>query len=171
MISRCTALAAGGAGVVAAAGGGVYLAVRDKPEPPAPASVDAQNHLLWRNWSACAYAYPAARTRPAQRGRSRRRPQDFHGPVRVARRRPLLHRACPHSGTLMTLDSLTGVAGWQGEEAVVWAGTRLNALGPALAQRGGPWPTCPTSTSSPWAGASARATHGTGPRSRRSTAT
>ena len=64
MISRRTALVAGGAGVIAAAGGGVYLASRDKPEPPAPPSVDGQNHLLWRNWSGIAYAYPAVRSAP-----------------------------------------------------------------------------------------------------------
>ena len=70
MISRRTAMVAGGASVIVAAGGGVYLASRDKPEPPAPPSVDGQNHLLWRNWSGIAYAYPAVRSAPAVTTRS-----------------------------------------------------------------------------------------------------
>ena len=64
MISRRTALLAGSAGVLAAAGGGVYLAARDKPEPPAPPSLDANKRLLWRNWSGIEHAYPAVRSAP-----------------------------------------------------------------------------------------------------------
>ena len=84
MISRRTALVAGGAGVIAAAGGGVYLASRDKPEPPAPPSVDGQNHLLWRNWSGIAYAYPAVRSAPRDEAGVAGVLQTSKAPVRVA---------------------------------------------------------------------------------------
>ena len=162
MISRRTALVAGGAGVIAAAGGGVYLASRDKPEPPAPPSVDGQNHLLWRNWSGIAYAYPAVRSAPRDEAGVAGVLQTSKAPVRVAGAGHSFTALVPTNGTLMTLDNVAGVSDWQGDEAVVWAGTRLGVLGPALAERGRAMANLPDINKQSLGGCLGTATHGTG---------
>lgn len=163
MISRRTALAAGSAGVVvAAAGGGVLLATRDKPEPPAPPSVDAKNHLLWRNWSGIAYAYPSVRLAPRSEGEVAAALKTAPAPVRVAGAGHSFTSLVPTDGALMTLDALSGVERWEGTEAVVWAGTRLGALGPALAAQGRAMANLPDINKQSLGGCLGTATHGTG---------
>jgi FAD-linked oxidoreductase len=161
MISRRTVLAVGTAGVTAA-GVGVYLAARDKPEPPSPPSLDSQNRMLWRNWSGNAYAYPAARSAPRSEDEVAAALKTAQAPVRAAGAGHSFTALVPTSGTLMTLDGLAGIERWEGNEAVVWAGTRLGALGPALAERDRAMANLPDINKQSLGGCLATATHGTG---------
>jgi FAD-linked oxidoreductase len=162
MISRRAALAAGTAGVVAAGAGGVFLATREKPEPASPASVGPQNRLLWRNWSGIAHAYPAARLAPRTEAEAAEALKTAVAPIRAVGAGHSFTALVPTDGTLMTLDNLAGVARWEGTEAVVRAGTRLGALGPALAERGRAMANLPDINKQSLAGCLATATHGAG---------
>lgn len=162
MISRRAALAAGTAGVIAAGAGGVFLATREKPEPASPASVGPQNRLLWRNWSGIAHAYPAARLAPRTEAEAAKALTTAVAPIRAVGAGHSFTALVPTDGTLMTLDNLAGIDRWEGTEAVVRAGTRLGALGPALAERGRAMANLPDINKQSLAGCLATATHGTG---------
>lgn len=162
MISRRTALLAGSAGVLAAAGGGVYLAARDKPEPPAPPSLDANQRLLWRNWSGIEHAYPAVRSAPKSEAEVTQALKTSTAPVRVVGAGHSFTGLVPTSGTLMTLDGLAGIERWEGDQPVVRAGMRLGALGPALAERGRAMANLPDINKQSLGGCLGTATHGTG---------
>lgn len=162
MISRRTALLAGSAGVLAAAGGGVYLAARDKPEPPAPPSMDESKHLLWRNWSGTEHAYPAVRSAPKTEAEVAQVLKTSQAPVRVVGAGHSFTGLVPTSGTLMTLDGLAGIERWEGDQPVVRAGMRLGALGPALAERGRAMANLPDINKQSLGGCLGTATHGTG---------
>lgn len=156
------ALAAGAAGVVAVGAGGVFVAARDKPEPPSPPSLDADKRLLWRNWSGVEHAYPATRLAPSSEDAVVEALKTAVAPVRVVGAGHSFTGLVPTSGALMTLDNLYGVARWEGDEAVVWAGTRLGALGPALAERGRAMANLPDISKQSLGGCLGTATHGTG---------
>jgi FAD-linked oxidoreductase len=162
MISRRNALLAGGAGVVAVAGGGVFLATREKPEPASPASVNPQGRMLWRNWSGIESAYPALRSAPASEAEVARTLKTAAAPIRPVGAGHSFTGLVPTSGTLMTLDQVAGVERWEGDEAVVWTGTRLGALGPALAAKGRAMPNLPDINKQSLGGAIGTGTHGTG---------
>jgi FAD-linked oxidoreductase len=68
----------------------------------------------------------------------------------------------PTSGTLLSLDAVAGIVGWEGDEAVVAAGTRLGALGPALAARGRAMANLPDINKQSLGGCLGTGTHGTG---------
>ena len=162
MISRRTALLAGSAGGLAAAGGGVYLAARDKPEPPSPPSMDAGERLLWRNWSGIEHAYPAVRSAPKTEAEVAQALKASRAPVRVVGAGHSFTGLVPTSGTLMTLDGLAGIERWEGDQPVVRAGVRLGALGPALAERGRAMANLPDINKQSLGGCLGTATHGTG---------
>ncbi|MDO8801851.1 D-arabinono-1,4-lactone oxidase [Phenylobacterium sp.] len=162
MISRRRALLAGGAGVVAVAGGGVFLATREKPEPAAPASVDPQGKMLWRNWSGIESAYPAVRSAPMSEAEVAQVLKTATAPIRPVGAGHSFTALVPTSGTLMTLDQVAGVERWEGTQAVVWTGTRLGALGPALAAKGRAMPNLPDINKQSLGGAIGTGTHGTG---------
>ncbi len=162
MICRRAALVSGVAGVAVVGGGGVYLATRDKPEPPSPPSVDPQNHLLWRNWSGVASAYPAVRSAPRTEAEVADVLKTSAAPVRAVGAGHSFTALAPTSGTLLTLDNLSGVERWEGTQAVVRGGTRLGALGPALAERGRAMANLPDINKQSLGGCLATATHGTG---------
>jgi FAD-linked oxidoreductase len=162
VISRRNALLAGGAGVVAVAGGGVFLATREKPEPAAPASVNAQGRMLWRNWSGIESAYPAVRSAPTSEAELAKVLKTTPVPIRPVGAGHSFTALVPTSGTLMTLDQVAGIARWEGDEAVVWTGTRLGALGPALAAKGRAMPNLPDINKQSLGGAIGTGTHGTG---------
>jgi len=168
MISRRGALVAGGAGVAVAAGGGAaYLvATGDKPEPPSPASVNAQGRLLWRNWSGVQHAYPAARLAPKDEGELAAALRGAQGPIRPVGAGHSFTALAPTDGTLVSLDAMSGIVGWAGDEAIVRTGTRLGALGPMLAQQGRALPNLPDINKQSLGGALGTATHGTGARIR-----
>lgn len=164
MISRRGALIAGGTGAAVVAGGGAaYLvATGDKPEPVAPASVDPQGKLLWRNWSGVQHAYPAARLAPKDEDELAAVLKAAQGPVRPVGAGHSFTALAPTDGTLLSLDAMAGIVGWEGDAAIVRAGTRLGALGPLLAQKGRALPNLPDINKQALGGALATATHGTG---------
>ncbi len=165
MISRRGALIAGGTGaaVVAGGAGAAYVvATGDKPEPPSPASVDPQGKLLWRNWSGVQHAYPAARLAPKDEGELAAILKVAQAPIRPVGAGHSFTALAPTNGTLVSLDAMTGIVGWEGDEAIVRAGTRLGALGPLLAQKGRALPNLPDINKQSLGGALSTGTHGTG---------
>jgi len=164
MISRRGALIAGGTGAaVVATGGAGYLAVtHEKPEPVAPASVNADGKLLWRNWSGVQTAYPSARLAPKDEGELALMLKTAAAPIRPVGAGHSFTALAPTSGALVSLDAMSGVVGWEGHEAVVLAGTRLGALGPVLAAKGRAMANLPDINKQSLAGALATGTHGTG---------
>lgn len=147
---------------VAAVGGGYAVATHDKPEPPVPATTDAKGHLLWRNWSGIQHAYPAARLAPKTEAEVAQALKTAVAPIRPVGAGHSFTALAPTDGTLVSLDSLSGIIAWEGEEAVVAAGTRLGALGPALAAKGRAMANLPDINKQALAGALATGTHGTG---------
>ena len=165
MVTRRKALAITGAavgGVAVAGTGAVVLANRDKPEPPSPAAVDGQGRMLWRNWSGIQNAYPAARLAPKDEGALAAGLKAAIGPIRAVGAGHSFTALAATSGTLVSLDAMAGVTGWDGDVAMVRAGTRLGALGPALAVKGRAMANLPDINKQSLAGAMATATHGTG---------
>lgn len=164
MISRRGALIAGGAGVAVAAGGAAAykVATGDKPEPPSPPSVDARGKLLWRNWSGVQHAYPAARLAPKDEGELATALRRAEAPIRPVGAGHSFTALAPTDGALISLDALSGIVGWEGDEAIVRAGTRLGALGPLLADKGRALASLPDINKQSLGGALGTATHGTG---------
>lgn len=121
MISRRGALIAGGTGaaVVAGGAGAAYVvATGDKPEPPSPASVNADGRLLWRNWSGVQHAYPAARLAPKDEGELATALKVAQAPIRPVGAGHSFTALAPTSGTLVSLDAMAGIVGWEGDEEI-----------------------------------------------------
>lgn len=163
MISRRKALiaGAGGVAVVGAGVGAAAYANRQKPEPPAPPSTK-DGKVLWRNWSGIQYAYPQARLAPPNGAELATALPAAAAPIRPVGAGHSFTALVPTSGTLVSIDALNGIAGWDGDQAIVRAGTRLGALGPALAAQGRAMANLPDINKQSLAGALATATHGTG---------
>jgi len=164
MISRRGALIAGGTGVAAIAGGAAAykVATGDKPEPPSPASVNAEGKLLWRNWSGVQHAYPSARLAPKDEAELTAVLKTAPAPIRPVGAGHSFTALAPTSGALVSLDAMSGVVGWDGDEAIVRTGTRLGALGPMLAEKGRALPNLPDINKQSLGGALGTATHGAG---------
>lgn len=152
---------AGGVVAVGAGAAAVTLANRHKPEPPSPPST-RDGKLLWRNWSGIQHAYPQVRLAPQAEAELATALATAAAPIRPVGSGHSFTALSPTSGTLVSIDALTGVSGWDGDQAIVKAGTRLGALGPALAQNGRAMPNLPDINKQSLAGAIATATHGTG---------
>ncbi|MDP1632955.1 MAG: D-arabinono-1,4-lactone oxidase [Caulobacter sp.] len=164
MISRRTALITGGAATAVVAGGAgvVGLAGRENPEPPSPPSSDGKGHTLWRNWSGIAHSYPVQRAAPKDAAELATLLKTAPAPVRVTGASHSFTALCATAGTLVSLDAMSGVIGWEGDQAIVAAGTRLGALGPALAEKGRAMANLPDINKQSLGGALGTATHGTG---------
>lgn len=165
MISRRGALIAGGTGAAVVAGGGVAaykVATGDRPEPRAPASVNADGKLLWRNWSGIQNAYPAARLAPKDEGELATALKVAQAPIRPVGAGHSFTALAPTDGTLVSLDAMSGIMTWEGDEAIIRTGTRLGALGLLLAQKGRALPNLPDINKQSLGGALGTATHGTG---------
>lgn len=164
MISRRGALIAGGTGVAVVAGGAAAykVATGDKPEPPSPPSVNADGKVLWRNWSGIQNAYPAARLAPKDEGELALALKTAPAPIRPVGSGHSFTALAPTSGALVSLDAMSGIVGWEGDEAIVRAGTRLGALGPMLAEKGRALPNLPDINKQSLGGALGTGTHGTG---------
>jgi FAD-linked oxidoreductase len=161
-VSRRGALLVGAGLGAAAVGGGYAVATHDKPEPPAPSTTDAKGHLLWRNWSGVQHAYPSARLAPRTEGELTASLKTAAAPIRPVGAGHSFTALVPTDGTLVSLDALSGIIAWEGDEAVVAAGTRLGALGPVLAAKGRAMANLPDINKQALAGALATGTHGTG---------
>ena len=164
MISRRQALIAGGAATAVIGGSAVVIGVanREKPEPPAPPSTDGEGHSVWRNWSGIQHSYPVQRSAPKDEGELAALLKSGPTPIRVTGASHSFTGLCATDGTLVSLDAMKGVATWDGDEATVWAGTRLGDLGPALADRGRAMANLPDINKQSLGGALGTATHGTG---------
>jgi FAD-linked oxidoreductase len=161
-VSRRGALLAGAGLGVAAVGGGYGVATHDKPEPPSPPTTDAKGHLLWRNWSGVQHAYPSARLAPKSEAELALSLKTAAAPIRPVGAGHSFTALATTSGSLVSLDAMSGVVAWEGDEAIVAAGVRLGALGPALAAKGRAMANLPDINKQALAGALATATHGTG---------
>lgn len=161
-ISRRGALLVGAGLGAATVGGGYAIATHDKPQPPAPQPADAQGHRLWRNWSGVQHAYPAARVAPVSEAEVAALLKTAQAPIRPLGAGQSFTALAPTDGTLMSLDALSGIIAWDGEEAIIGAGTPLSVLGAVLAKSGRALanPTCGGGQT--LAGALATGTHGTG---------
>jgi FAD-linked oxidoreductase len=167
MVTRRRALIGGGVAVVGgavAAGSAGLVANRDKPEPASPAAVDAQGRMLWRNWSGIQTAYPAARLAPADEAELAAGLKAAQGPIRAVGAGHSFTALAATNGTLVSLDAMAGIVGWQGDDAIIRMGSRLGALGPALAAMGRAMANLPDINKQSLAGAVSTATHGTGQR-------
>lgn len=154
-----------GLGALAAAGGGTiaYRLLRNH-EPPAPAAMDANGRLLWRNWSGIQHAYPANRWAPASLDELSDKIASAAGPIRAVGAGHSFMPLVPTEGTLLTLDAMSGLVSHDAavHTAVIKAGTRLADLGSLLAQIGQEMPNLPDINKQSLAGALATGTHGTG---------
>jgi FAD/FMN-containing dehydrogenase len=160
MIGTTAALTAAGAGVA------LRMHAVDR-EPPAPPPIDANQHLLWRNWSGIQWAYPAQRTGPRNEDEVLEIVRHSATPVRPVGAGHSFTALVPTSGTLLSLDGLSGIVSHDAtaRRATIWGGTRLGELGPALAAIGQCMPNLPDVNKQSLAGALATATHGSGVRS------
>lgn len=153
----------GTAGVLAL-GGGALTARRlwlDR-EPALPPPLDPQGHAIWSNWSGLERAYPAARAAPASEAELAALLPKALAPIRPVGAGHSFTALVPTEGTLLSLDRIDGLVSHQGMTARVRAGTRLSALGPALAAVGQEMPNLPDINKQTLAGAISTATHGTG---------
>ena len=164
MVTRRQVL--GGTIAVGAAGAGglaAYHAWRDR-EPAGPPVQDAAGHFVWRNWSGLLHSYPAQRSAPTSERELAAILVGAPAPIRPVGAGHSFTALVPTEGTLVTLDGMTGVVTTDATamQAIVWAGTRLGDLGPALAQAGQEMPNLPDINKQSLAGALATGTHGTG---------
>lgn len=152
-----------GAGVIGAGGLAGRRLWLDR-EPAAPALQDAQGRLIWSNWSGIEHAYPTARAAPTSEDELVHILKTAPGPIRPVGSGHSFTALVPTSGTLLTLDSMTGIISHDvaANTAVVRAGTRLADLGPALAAIGQEMINLPDINKQSVAGAIGTATHGTG---------
>ncbi len=164
MISRRQALIAGGAATAVIGGSAVAIgaANREKPEPSAPPSTDGKGHSVWRNWSGIQHSYPVQRSAPTDEGELAALLKGRPAPIRVTGAGHSFTGLCATDGTLVSLDAMKGIERWDGDQATVWAGTRLGDLGPALAAKGRAMANLPDINKQSLGGALGTATHGTG---------
>jgi FAD-linked oxidoreductase len=163
-VSRRTALTVGGVTVAAlgAAAAGVDYAIQDSPEPAAPPATDAQGHLVWRNWSGIRHSYPQSRAMPASEDELAHILKTSPAPIRAVGAGHSFMPLVPTDGTLLSLDAMAGLVASEGASVTVKAGTRLGALGPALAEHGRAMANLPDINKQSLGGALGTATHGTG---------
>ncbi len=132
-------------------------------EPEALPATDGQGRMLWSNWAGNEHAYPASRAAPADEAELVAAMQGAK-PIRPVGSGHSFTALVPTSGTLLSLDRLSGLIGHDpaAHTATVRAGTRLSTLGPALAAIGQEMPNLPDINKQTLAGGLATATHGTG---------
>jgi FAD-linked oxidoreductase len=163
MLSRRTLMTGAAAVGVAGAGAVGYRLWRDR-EPASPPAEDAQGHLLWRNWSGVQSSYPAQRAAPASEAELIALVKSAPAPIRPVGAGHSFTALVPTDGTLVSLDAMSGLVSHDDArlQATVRAGTRLGALGPALAAIGQEMPNLPDINKQSLAGAIGTGTHGTG---------
>lgn len=176
-LTRRALLQAGAAGALAtllpAEGAAALRALRpgrrDRGAGGAPADAGAfpfepGRPLPWRNWAGNQACLPAARLAPASEEALLDALAGTRGEIRPAGTGHSFSALVPSEGTLIFADLLSGVVRADAErlQAEVWAGTRLHALGVALAGVGQAMPNLSDIDYQTLGGALATATHGTG---------
>lgn len=133
-------------------------------EQAAPAVTDAQGHYLWQNWAGIESAYPSQRLAPGNRDELRQMLKNAIMPIRTVGAGHSFNGQCATSGTLLTLDGFSGLAGHSqtNHTATVYAGTRLQQLGQLLQDIGQDMVNIPDINKQTLAGAIATGTHGSG---------
>lgn len=118
----------------------------------------------WQNWSGVQRAQPSARPMPASEAELAALLARTSGEVRVAGAGHSFSALVPTSGTLVSLDRLSGIVRTDkaAMTATVHAGTRLGTLARALDTEGLALPNLPDIDAQTLAGAIATGTHGTG---------
>lgn len=154
----------GGVGALALGVGGLagrrwYLSREAEPPP----TTDAQGRVLWSNWAGNEHSYPSRRAAPASEAElvaAMAGPR----PIRPVGSGHSFTALVPTEGTLLSLDRLSGLVSHDAaaNTATVRAGTKLSALGPALAGIGQEMPNLPDINKQTLAGGLATGTHGTG---------
>jgi FAD-linked oxidoreductase len=166
MLSRRTLLvAAGTASVATAAAAGDIAVERSRDvEPALPPPTDARGNLLWRNWSGIQTAYPAQRAAPASEDALAALVKAAPAPIRAVGAGHSFTALVPTPGTLVSLDNLAGIVSHDAGalRATVRTGTRLGALGEALAGIGQEMFAQPDINKQSLGGALGTGTHGTG---------
>lgn len=129
-----------------------------------PAPVAAAGSLPWRNWSGGLVCQPQSRFSPSSEAELARFLAAGDAPVRPVGAGHSFSPLVPTDGHLIVLDRLSGVLDHDPAalRATVAGGTRLGALGPALAALGQAMYILPDIDRQTLAGATATATHGTG---------
>ena len=154
----------GGVGALALGAGG--LAGRRwflSREPEARPAINGEGRVLWSNWAGNAHSYPAKRVAPASEA-DLITAMGGPKPIRPVGSGHSFTALVPTEGTLLSLDRLAGLADFDKAtlQATVRAGTKLSALGPALAAIGQEMPNLPDINKQTLAGGLATGTHGTG---------
>jgi len=167
MLSRRTLLLAAGTASVAtaaAAAGDVAVERSRDVEPAAPPQTDARGNLLWRNWSGIQTAYPAQRAAPESEEALAALVKGAPAPIRAVGAGHSFTGLVPTPGTLVSLDNLAGITSHDDGalRATVRTGTRLGALGEALAGIGQEMFAQPDINKQSLGGALGTGTHGTG---------
>ena len=155
----------GSAGLLALGAGGLAgRRVWLDREPDLPAATDTRGRMLWSNWSGIENAYPAARAAPANEAELAALLPRAAAPIRPVGAGHSFTALVPTEGTLLSLDRMSGLVAVDETAitATVRAGTRLSALGPALAGIRQEMPNLPDINKQTLAGALATGTHGTG---------
>lgn len=164
MATRRTVLL-GGAGALALGAGGLAgrRAWLDR-EPAPPPALDASGRTLWSNWSGIEHAWPARRAAPQDEAALAELVRTAPAPIRPVGAGHSFTALVPTDGTMITLDAMAGLVSHDAAalSATVRAGTRLAALGPALAAIGQEMPNLPDINKQSLAGGLATGTHGTG---------
>ena len=119
---------------------------------------------LWRNWSGLQQATPAAMPMPADEAELVQLMQQAKGAIRAVGSGHSFTALVPTSGTLISLDRLSGVISVDktAMTATVRAGTRLSVLSRELDRHGVGLRNLPDIDVQTLAGAISTATHGTG---------
>ena len=155
----------GGVGVLALGIGGlVGRRAWQSREPDLPPPLDDQGRALWSNWAGTATSYPATRAAPATEAELAALMPGAKSPIRPVGSGHSFTALVPTEGTLLSLDRLEGLVSHDAARniATIRAGTKLSALGPALAGIGQEMPNLPDINKQTLAGGLATGTHGTG---------
>ncbi|MDO8288027.1 MAG: D-arabinono-1,4-lactone oxidase [Parvibaculum sp.] len=133
-------------------------------DEPTTAKTATSKALPWRNWSGGQHCDPAARAAPASVDELASLIGKTPTPVRAVGAGHSFSPLVPTSGTIVTLDRLTGVenADLKTNQADVHAGTRLGRMSEELAKLGLSFANLPDINKQSLAGAISTATHGTG---------
>lgn len=163
-VTRRRVLATSASAVVAGLLAQPLLAGGAQAQAAPAASAASSAPPPWQNWSGVQRAQPSARPIPASEAELAALLARTRGEVRVAGAGHSFSALVPTTGTLVSLDRLSGIVRIDkaAMTATVHAGTRLGTLARALDAEGFALPNLPDIDAQTLAGAIATGTHGTG---------
>ncbi|WP_301080941.1 D-arabinono-1,4-lactone oxidase [Rhodoferax sp.] len=135
-------------------------------EPQMPVSYELGHPLPWVNWAGNQYCFPKQRLAPASEAEVVDALRQAAGRVRAVGTGHSFTALVPTDDTLIATDLLSGLVGHDATrlQAELWAGTRLNDVGPLLAGIGQALPIMPDVDHFALGGAIATSVHGTSAR-------